>query len=450
MKQAHVISRGLGIPLPTATYPGAPMVDSEESLRGKVVSHLFPGIVAGLTSSSSGTPTSIAVESSDVWRVVYKGTLDQVQDYFEDRLWSDGLPFVPPTRDRVEAFLRCTDRSAETVLGVLPQEGRAATVLSVAVNGVMAGCRPEYMPVLIAAVEAVSDPYFKLEEAGSTTGWEPVVIVSGPIAAELGFHHGQGVQRIGRRANSSVGRFLRLYFRNVCGYRIPPGAGDKGSIASNFLVALAESESFAHQIGWTTFAEDLGFSSEENVVTVQSVVCVSSPVYSSGTAAVEHARLLVDVIGGAFRYWSHSTLKVGYWHPLIIIGPSIARAIAAEWSKDKLREFFRREATIPASVAQHYCRHTSGMELDFTKLVHDGILSSEYTASDDPDRPLKMVMRAEDIGILVAGDEGRNQSRGYMGNHMHGARTSRRIELPKAWNSIPKHVSKFDEAESKR
>ena len=96
----------------------------------------------------------------------------------------------------------------------------------------MAGCRPEYMPVLVAAVEAMCDPRFRIEDAGSTPGWEPLVIVSGPIIKELDLHSGQGVMRVGRQANTSIGRFVRLYLRNVCGYRIPPGAGDKGSIGN--------------------------------------------------------------------------------------------------------------------------------------------------------------------------------------------------------------------------
>jgi hypothetical protein len=101
---------------------------------------------------------------------------------------------------------------------------------SIAVNGVMAGCRPEYMPVLVAVVEAIAKPNFRLEDAGSTPSWEPLIILSGPIIKELDFNHGAGLMKIGRQANGSIGRFLRLYLRNICGYRIAPGDGDKGSI----------------------------------------------------------------------------------------------------------------------------------------------------------------------------------------------------------------------------
>ena len=93
-----------------------------------------------------------------------------------------------------------------------------------------------------------------------------------------------------------------------------------------------------------------------------------------------------------------------------------------------------------ASRAQHFCRHTSGMDLDFEHFVKIGILPPHYTESSDPDREIRMVVKPEDIGLIVAGDPGRNQSRGYMGNHMHGARTSRRVNLPRDWNELLRRV----------
>ena len=156
----------------------------------------------------------------------------------------------------VDAFLAFTDRKPDEVLRVIPQEGREASILSIAIAGVMAGCRPEYMPVLIAIVDALCDPLYRVEDSGSTPGWEPVVIVNGPIIKELDLNFGQGMMRVGRRANTSIGRFVRLYLRNVCGFRIPPGAGDKGSIGQTFLVAMAEDEDSARAVGWPTYAEE--------------------------------------------------------------------------------------------------------------------------------------------------------------------------------------------------
>src|SRR5919106_1257506 len=125
------------------------------------------------------------------------------------------------------------------------------------------------MPLLIAVVEAITAPEFRIQDAGSTPGWEPLVTISGPIAKQLDFNSGATVMRIGRRANSSVGRFLRLVFRNMAGLRFAPHAGDKGSIAQNFLVALAENETACREMGWQPYSVDRGRSAGENVVTVQ-------------------------------------------------------------------------------------------------------------------------------------------------------------------------------------
>src|SRR5207302_1668399 len=225
---------------------------------------------------------------------------------------------------RVERFLAQTRRAPEEVIGHLLPENGAATVWSIAVNAVMAGCRPEYMPVLVAIVEAIAEPIFRVEDAGSTPGWEPLVIVSGPIASRLDLNHGQGVMRVGRQANTTLGRFLRLYLRNVAGLRIPPGAGDKGSIAATFNVALAEDEDAAAEMGWTTFGQDQGFARDDSVVTVQSVVSSSPPIYTAGTRALDHVQVLADVFGRACAYWSFTGMKYARWQPLLVIGPSIA------------------------------------------------------------------------------------------------------------------------------
>jgi hypothetical protein len=435
MKQAALVSRGLGVPLAIAEYPGAPMVDSDEELRAKVERNLLPAIIKGLTSVERPEPDKAPVEP-EPGAVVFKGTLDEVEEYFHQQLWSDGLPVIPPTRERVDAFLNFTDRDPHEVIGTLPQEGREADILSIAVNGVMAGCRPEYMPLLVAIVDAISDPNFRIETAGSTPAWEALVIVSGPVIKDLDLNYGQGVMKVGRQANSSIGRFVRLFFRNLCGYRIPPGTGDKGSIGYTFNVALAEDEEWTRKIGWPTFAMDVGFKAGENVVTVQSVTTISPPTYSAGDTAVAHVQQFADVFGRVFSYLAHSGVKRGYWYPLIVIGPAIATVIAQQWSKDQVRRFLWEKMTMPASLMRHFCAQTAGQELDFSKLVKEGTLPDYYAASSDPDRPIPIIVKPEHIGLVVAGDPGRNQSRGYMSNNVQGTRTSRHVELPRDWERL--------------
>ncbi|HEU5323481.1 MAG TPA: hypothetical protein VFX28_21935, partial [Methylomirabilota bacterium] len=363
--------------------------------------------------------------------VVFRGTLDEVHDFFHENLWTDGLPIIPPTVARVERFLARTDRPPGEVLGRLLPENRAATVWSVAVNGVMAGCRPEAMPLLVAVVEAVADPTFRVQDAGSTPGWEPLAIVSGPLARALDFNHGQGVMRVGRQANTSLGRFLRLYLRNVAGLRIPPGAGDKGSIAGTFHVALAEDEAAAAALGWPTFGADQGFGAEDTVVTVQSVVSVSPPIYTAGTRARDHVQVLAEVFGRECAYWSFTGMKYARWQPLLVLGPSIAAVIAGDgWSKDDVRAYLHEHVTIPARDVARYAWHLGSTAFSLRGQVEAGALPRAYAASDDPERPVPVFVDPAAIGIVVAGDPGRNQSRGYCNNHIQGGRVSRRVVTP--------------------
>lgn len=434
LKQAEVVTKGLGVPLAIGVYPGTPMVDSEEALRRKVEESLAPGLLEGLTGAAPQEARSDAEPAPGA--IAFSGTLDEVQEHFHRKLWTDGLPIVPPTRERVDAFLAFTPRGPDEVLGVVPQEGREASILSIAVNGVMSGCRPEYMPVLIAIIEAMVDPQFRIQDCGSTPGWEPVVIVNGSIIKDLDFNYGQGVMRVGRQANTSVGRFVRMYLRNVCGYRIPPGAGDKGSIGQSFLVAMAEDEDSAAEIGWPTYGQDRGFARGENVVTVHSVVAITSPMYSAGDRAASHVEQWVDIMGPSFTYWAHTGFKTGVWNPLIVAGPSVAKVIAAEWSKDEVRKYLYDRIFVTAERATHYARMTSTPTFSLERLVKDGILPPQYADSDDPQRKLHVIIKPEMIEILVAGDPGRNQSRAYMGNHIQGPPTSRRVELPSNWKDM--------------
>jgi len=150
------------------------MTDPDEVFARKVIDSILPVVfdaLGGAQKPSVAPSVDAASEPDEViepTRTIFSGTFDEIQDYFDERGWSDGLPVVPPTLSRVDRFLKHTSRNPREVLGVLLPERREATVWSVAVNGVMAGCRPEYMPVLIAIVEAIADPAFHIQDAGST------------------------------------------------------------------------------------------------------------------------------------------------------------------------------------------------------------------------------------------------------------------------------------------
>jgi hypothetical protein len=439
LQQAAVVAKGLGLPdLAIAEFPGVPMTYSTDELNRQVEERLLPRVIEGLSQPLRASERLQEPDAPSPGEIIFTGTLDQVNEHFYRNFWSDGLPIIPPTPARLERFLRYIDRDPNEVIGVCPPANREATVWNVAVNGVMAGCRPEYMPILLAVAEAVTDPVFKVEDAGSTPGWESLIVLSGPIVKTLEFNHGQGVMRVGKQANTSIGRFLRLFLRNIAGFHHAPEGADKGSIGQSFLVVLPENEDAVADIGWQPYSADRGFSAGENIVTVQSVVAISAPTYTGTEKAAEHMEIIADVIGErACGYWSAIGMVYSNWHPLLVLGPSIAKVFAQDgWSKDDIRRHLYETVKMPASRAERYAYHCGQTGFRVTDHVKQGLLPPAYHESDDPDRLIPVFQHPEWIGIVVAGDWGRNQSKGYVCNHVQGPPTSRRIVLPDNWGAL--------------
>src|SRR5918911_2624939 len=149
--------------------------------------------------------------------------VDAVNDYFYERGWTDGLPIVPPTQERVEAMLKgMAWRDPEELVSIVPPRMGQATMRQIAVNAVMAGARPQYLPVVVAALHAGSEPIYGLAHRQTTThAGAPLIIVNGPIVERLRINCGRGVFGPGWRANATIGRALRLVLVNVGG--APPG-----------------------------------------------------------------------------------------------------------------------------------------------------------------------------------------------------------------------------------
>jgi hypothetical protein len=132
-------------------------------------------VIDALTKNEPEPNAAISKTRVSPREIIFRGTLDEINDAFRKRHWTDGLPIMPPTVAAVEKFLQYTDRSPNEVVGILRPANDEASVWKVAVNGVMAGCRPEYMPVLLAVAEAASDPRFNMQEAASSSGWSPFI-----------------------------------------------------------------------------------------------------------------------------------------------------------------------------------------------------------------------------------------------------------------------------------
>ncbi|MEZ4356481.1 MAG: thioredoxin family protein [Myxococcota bacterium] len=198
-------------------------------------------------------------------RVALSSLEDEMEIAFE-RGWSDGLPVVPPTEARVLAMLDGTDRDPQDIVATVPPDLVPCTVEKVAINAVMAGCRPEYLPVVLTAVEAACTDAFNVHGLLATTmSAGPVLIVNGPIRRRIGMNSGKNVFGQGNRANSTIGRALQLVVRNVGGGR--PGDVDRATLGNPGKVGFCFAED-EEGSPWTPLATDFGLEAGTNAVTL--------------------------------------------------------------------------------------------------------------------------------------------------------------------------------------
>ena len=187
-------------------------------------------------------------------------------EYAYEQGWTDGLPIIPPSEELVQRFVAASRREAKETIAVLPPRKGVTTVEVIAVNAVMSGCLPEYMPIIIAAVEALSDATFPLELIQVTTNpMTPLLLLNGPIRNQLDINYGAGCLGPGWRANATIGRAIRLILINGGGAL--PGIYSKSSFGSplRFAYVLGENE---EENPWTSFHTDQGFEPDDNTVTV--------------------------------------------------------------------------------------------------------------------------------------------------------------------------------------
>jgi hypothetical protein len=431
---ARALAEVFGVADPRlAIYPGAVQTDTQDIFERKVCESLLDQIERGLTSRTvSATPEAEDEPSHDPREIVFTGDYDQVQDHFVEQGWSDGLPVAPPTIGRVQEFLGNTKVAPATVLGVLEPEGRELTVWSIAVNGVMAGCRPEYMPLLVAIGECLVDERFRLDDLVSSHGFEPLVVVSGPIVRQFDFNDASGAMRVGRRANSSIGRFVRLLLRNIAGLRIPPGVVDPGAIGASFMVAMAENDAATRDLGWAPFRVDNGFSDEDSTVSLLVISNHSPIIFTSGETAEDHLRTFARILGNAIGPWAYTATVHQGFNPLILMSPPVAQALAGfGYGKKEIRDWLARNMWIEAGVTEGYARQVGWTAFSFDSVVTDPEQRKTYVASDDPTRLVPMIMNPDWISIVIGGNPSRNQSRGYIGNLTAGPPVTKVIALPR-------------------
>ncbi len=256
---------------------------------------------------------------------------DDEFEFMFDQGLTDGLPVVPPTAERVLRMLQGTRRDAQAVVAVVPPNLAPATVEKVAVNAVMAGCRPEYLPVVIAALEATCTDEFNIHGVLATTwGATPCLVVNGPIRQRIGMNSGVNALGQGNRANATIGRAVKLVLRNVGGAK--PAGIERSTLGSpaKFTLCFAEWEEISP---WQPLHVERGFDKDESVVTVFALEAphgIADQVARTGRA-----------LAGSFGLGLESV-----WHPkyhnfgdaLLVVCPEHARTLAQDgWTKDDVR-----------------------------------------------------------------------------------------------------------------
>jgi hypothetical protein len=318
-----------------------------------------------------------------------KGELHEIIEHYMDKGWTDGLPVIPPTKVLLERFLQYTDREPSDVVAAIPPNRADATVEAVAVNAIMAGCKPQYLPAVIAGVEAIADPLLNVYSLQATTNPVAVaVMLNGPIAKELEVNARGNCLGPGFRANATIGRAVHLVMLNIGGGI--PQLMDKSSHGQpgKFTMCFAENEG---ESPWEPWHVEHGFDRETSTVTAIGVTGTANIV----DPASKTARDVLRTFASSCSSVGAQNTCIGGW-PLIIFGPEHAAIIANEgYSKlDVKRWLYENSRTPNHAFPEGMLRY---------KVQHR---RPKWLWSDDPMFGVPLADSAEGINIVVAGSEG--------------------------------------------
>ena len=443
VRQAKATAAAAGLSeLRVAEYPGAFASHAREELLANTRKVLWPQIKAALTGVAAGPETASAVaETADNSGTLTSMTFDEFQRVFLDSGWTDGLPVAPPTPERVAEFLRFTDLSPDFSLGAIPPAQRAVTVRHVAVNGAMAGCPPEFMPVLLAFVEAMKNGDFR-RTLSSTHAWTPYCWLNGPVARQLGFDCGQG--EISEPKNAVLGRFINLAMLNLGGYRVKENR--MGTFGYLMPWCLVEDEAAARRVGWQPYHVQRGYSIDDSTLTAASAINWGNNL----VPATSDGARIKDMI--AWDATEKSQMAVASGMPCtyrsFLVTEGVARDLAKNYpSKEDLVRAVEEAARIPLgqrAFANYW--GNPGSAFDPAKYpigAHERRISTKEGAAETAAPPwlawtgktrMETVpaMAPGKSAFIVTGDPSRNKVLTVPG----GGFATVKIRLPAAWDAL--------------
>ena len=344
----------------------------------------------------------------------------EVSRLFDLRGWTDGLPIVAPTTGRVEEMLDYAPLSRDSVIGELEPLKGQATVEKLAINAVMAGCRPDYFPILIAAVEAISEPEFNLRGVQTTDeNVTPLILVNGPIARQIGMNDGFGCLGPGWRPNATIGRALRLIMQNIGGgwpsVVAFAGLGQPG----RYTLCFSENEL---QSPWQPFHVDASFSSNQNVVTVlraESVINV--------TGGLEEVASVMGSAASAFS-WLHGGIIT------VVISPATAVALERDGiTKEEARQWLHANGRISSDELKTLWIYKNvGKAKEWPAWALSAIEKGNVPPVKNPDK----------IALVVAGGDIPIAQQAYFPTWGYpDCRIMKEVALPKNWRPIEEETN---------
>lgn len=442
--QAKYVARIAGVPTQrVAVYPGAFSSHTNEELIKNTREILWPQIVEGLTKQISAKETSEALESLQNLGddIIFSGNLEEVQTFFENQNFSDGLPITPPTKELVNEFFKYTDYKKDDIIGKIPPSYRLVTAQNVAVVGAMSGCPPEYMPILIAFTKAMQDGDFR-RTLSSTHAWTPFLWLNGPLTRQLGIESGQG--EISAPQNKKIGRFIDLAILNLGGYDIKKNRmGTFGYLSS---WAMAEDEEALARINWSPYHVQMGYDANDNTVTATSSLNWGNNL----TPATANPEKIAELM--AWDAVEKEQFALGGGTPFvyrnIFVTEYVARDLAAKYKdKDELIKALTKMALRPLderAYANFWANPGSSFEgKKYTVEMHKRKIAGKENAKEtDTPKWLKWsgkdkmmtvpVMKEEKTAIIVTGDANRNK----VLTVPSGGSATVKIELPKNWDEL--------------
>lgn len=316
-------------------------------------------------------------------------SIDAIYETYYTKGWTDGLPIIPPTEDRVEAMLGGTDHSPDHVVATIPPADTEATVEKIAINAVMAGCRPEYMPVLVASVQAMSQKQFNLTGVQTTTaGLAPLLVVNGPITRQLDINGGTACFGPGYRANATIGRAIRLILINIGGAR--PGEGTMGTFGTpgRYTYCVSENEEASP---WEPLHVERGFSRDTSTATVIANAGFIGFSDLSSKDGRNMIKSMAEILCNPGNDGFCSTGPDRDYESLLLFSPERARILAdSGFTKRDIQEALFNMVRIRWGdvVGRNYWGNRT---------------LARWIDEEDPDMLVPMVRKPENIVILVVG-----------------------------------------------